>query len=71
MLEPKCTSGSDALRVPSTALETSGARVTAADLASYRGHPANIGLAEFMSFDDIFAPSDEALDKLIGVPSDG
>lgn len=51
--------------VPSTALETSGARVTAADLVRYRGHPANIGLAEFMSFDDIFSHSDEALDKLI------
>lgn len=51
--------------VPSTALETSGARLTAADLVRYRGHPANIGLAEFMSFDDIFAHSDEALDKLI------
>ena len=51
--------------VPSTRLETSGARVTAADLVRYRGHPANIGLAEFMSFDDIFSHSDEALDKLI------
>ncbi len=51
--------------VPSTALETSGARVTAADLVRYRGHPANVGLAEFMSFDDIFSHTDEALDKLI------
>jgi adenine deaminase len=51
--------------VPATALETSGARVPAADLVRYRGHPANIGLAEFMSFDDIFAHADEALDKLV------
>ena len=51
--------------VPSTALETAGARLTAADLVKYRHHPAVIGLAEFMSFGDVFAHVDEALDKLI------
>jgi adenine deaminase len=55
--------------VPSTALETSGARVTATDLVGYRGHPANIGLAEFISFDDIFAHSDDALD-IFGIDPD-
>ena len=51
--------------VPSTSLETAGARLGAADLVRYRDHRAVIGLAEFMSFGDIFAHKDEALDKLI------
>jgi adenine deaminase len=51
--------------VPSTALETAGARLLAADLVRYRHHPKVIGLAEFMSYADIFAHKDEALDKLV------
>ncbi|QCK86663.1 adenine deaminase [Phreatobacter aquaticus] len=36
--------------VPATHLETSGARLEAADLIAYRDHPKVIGLAEFMNF---------------------
>jgi len=35
--------------VPATDLETSGARLTAADLLPHRHHPKVIGLAEFMN----------------------
>ena len=35
--------------VPATELETSGARLGAADLVPYRDHPKVIGLAEFMN----------------------
>jgi adenine deaminase len=51
--------------VPSTALETAGARLLAHDLLRYRHHPKVIGLAEFMSYADIFAHKDETLDKLV------
>lgn len=51
--------------VPATALETAGARLGAADLVRYRDDPAVIGLAEFMSFHDVFAHDPDALDKLI------
>ena len=34
---------------PATPLETSGARLGAADLVVYRDHPKMIGLAEFMN----------------------
>jgi adenine deaminase len=50
--------------VPATALETSGARLTADDLLPYRAHPKVIGLAEFMNFQGIFAKDPEVLDKL-------
>lgn len=36
--------------VPSTEMETAGARIEAADLAPLRGHPSGIGLAEFMNY---------------------
>ena len=36
--------------VPSTEMETSGARIEAGDLAQVMGHPSNIGLAEFMNY---------------------
>ena len=36
--------------VPATELETSGARLEAADLVRHRNHPQVIGLAEFMNF---------------------
>ncbi|MHA1571280.1 MAG: adenine deaminase [Alphaproteobacteria bacterium] len=50
--------------VPSTDLETAGARLSAADLTPYRDHPAVIGLAEFMNFPGIFAKDPEVLEKL-------
>lgn len=50
--------------VPATALETSGARLRAADLVALRHHPAVIGLAEFMDFGGVFRHDDEVLDKL-------
>ena len=51
--------------VPSTALETAGARLTAEDLMRYRDRDPVIGLAEFMSFGDVFAHDGPTLDKLI------
>ena len=51
--------------VPSTSLETAGARLEAGDLMRYRDREPVIGLAEFMSFGDIFAHDGPTLDKLI------
>lgn len=51
--------------VPATELETSGARLTAADLAPYRGHPRSLGLAEFMNYPGLFAKDPGVLDKLV------
>jgi adenine deaminase len=50
--------------VPATALETSGARLTASDLVAHRGHPQVIGLAEFMNVPGVLAKDPECLDKL-------
>jgi adenine deaminase len=50
--------------VPATALETSGARLTAADLVALRNHPQVIGLAEFMNVPGVLAKDRECLDKL-------
>jgi adenine deaminase len=50
--------------VPATRLETSGARLTAADLVAHRGHPQVIGLAEFMNVPGVLAKDPECLDKL-------
>lgn len=50
--------------VPATHLETSGARISAADLAPFRDHPKVIGLAEFMNFPGVLAGDAECLDKL-------
>jgi adenine deaminase len=50
--------------VPSTALETSGARLTASNLVAHRGHPKVIGLAEFMNVPGVLAKDPECLDKL-------
>lgn len=50
--------------VPATGLETSGARLDAAALAPYRGHPKVIGLAEFMNFPGVFAKDEDVLAKL-------
>lgn len=50
--------------VPATGLETSGARLTAADLVPFRGHPKVIGLAEFMNVPGVLRKDPECLDKL-------
>jgi adenine deaminase len=51
--------------VPSTALETAGARLEAEDLVRYRDRAPVVGLAEFMSFGQIFDQDGPTLDKLI------
>ncbi|MBT8458202.1 MAG: adenine deaminase [Boseongicola sp.] len=50
--------------VPSTAMETSGARLDASDLADLRGHPSGIGLAEFMNYPGVIHRDADAMDKL-------
>jgi adenine deaminase len=50
--------------VPATALETSGARLSAADLVRHRHHPKVIGLAEFMNVPGVLNKDPECLDKL-------
>ncbi len=50
--------------VPSTAMETAGARLTAADLAALMDHPRVIGLAEFMNFPGVLMRDDGCLEKL-------
>ncbi len=61
--------------VPATDhLETSGARVGAADLAPFMAHPKVLGLAEFMNFPGVLAKDPGALEKLAlfaGRPIDG
>ena len=51
--------------VPATELETSGARLTAADLVAIRDHPAVLGLAELMNFPGVLAKDGTVLDKLM------
>ncbi len=51
--------------VPATELETSGARLSAADLVAIRDHPAVLGLAELMNFPGVLAKDGAVLDKLI------
>jgi adenine deaminase len=50
--------------VPATHLETSGARIEAADLERYRAHPKVIGLAEFMNFPGVLAADPTCLAKI-------
>src|ERR1700723_3379333 len=50
--------------VPATELETSGARLSAADLVPHRHHPKVIGLAEFMNVPGVLNKDPECLDKL-------
>ncbi|MCJ2093534.1 adenine deaminase [Methylobacterium sp. J-072] len=51
--------------VPATDhLETSGARISAADLLAFANHPKVIGLAEFMNFPGVLAGDPGALEKL-------
>jgi adenine deaminase len=54
--------------VPATPLETAGARLEAGDLASYRGHPRILGLAEVMNFPGLVAGDPGLLDKLALFP---
>src|SRR6201997_4656602 len=50
--------------VPATNLETSGARLTAADLIPHRPHPQVIGLAEFMNVPGVLNKDPECMEKL-------
>ncbi|MGI9389024.1 MAG: adenine deaminase, partial [Boseongicola sp.] len=50
--------------VPSTDMETSGARLDADDLAGLMGHPSAIGLAEFMNYPGVIHRDPVAMDKL-------
>jgi adenine deaminase len=50
--------------VPATNLETSGARLTAADLLPHRHHPKVIGLAEFMNVPGVLNKDPECMEKL-------
>lgn len=50
--------------VPSTAMETAGARLDIDDLAPYMDHPKVIGLAEFMNYPGVLAGDDTAMAKL-------
>jgi adenine deaminase len=50
--------------VPATHLETSGARLEAADLTEFAGHPKVLGLAEFMNFPGVLAGDPACLAKL-------
>ncbi len=50
--------------VPSTEMETSGARIEAADLQQVMGHPSGIGLAEFMNYPGVIQRDPGAMAKL-------
>ncbi|MBL9058511.1 MAG: adenine deaminase [Mangrovicoccus sp.] len=50
--------------VPSTDMETAGAALSAADLAGLMGHPAGIGLAEFMNYPGVIHRDPGAMAKL-------
>ncbi|MCJ7874623.1 adenine deaminase [Phaeobacter sp. J2-8] len=50
--------------VPSTDMETAGARIEADDLAEVMGHPSAIGLAEFMNYPGVIFRDPRAMAKL-------
>ena len=50
--------------VPSTDMETAGARIDADDLKQVMGHPSAIGLAEFMNFPGVLFKDPGVLEKL-------
>src|ERR1700678_3883603 len=50
--------------VPATNLETSGARLSAAELVPLRHHPKVIGLAEFMNVPGVLNKDSECMEKL-------
>jgi len=51
--------------VPSTALETSGAKLEAADMASIKEEPRVLGLAEVMNYPGVLEGDEEVLQKLL------
>ena len=50
--------------VPSTHMETTGARLSAADLIPFADHPKVIGLAEFMNYPGVLMKDPGCLEKL-------
>lgn len=50
--------------VPATHLETSGARLDAADLLPFRDHPSVLGLAEFMNVPGLLGGDPQCVDKV-------
>ncbi len=50
--------------VPSTHMETTGARLSAADLVPFKDHPKVIGLAEFMNYPGVLMKDAGCLEKL-------
>jgi adenine deaminase len=50
--------------VPSTHMETTGARLSAADLLPFMDHPRVIGLAEFMNYPGVLMQDPGCLEKL-------
>jgi adenine deaminase len=50
--------------VPATDMETSGARLSPADLASLAGDPCVLGLAEVMNYPEVVAGHEETLAKI-------
>lgn len=50
--------------VPSTHMETTGARLSAADLMTFMDHPKVIGLAEFMNYPGVLMKDPGCLEKL-------
>lgn len=50
--------------VPSTEMETSGARIDAGELSALMGHPSGIGLAEFMNYPGVIHRDPAAMAKL-------
>ncbi|MEM1362849.1 MAG: adenine deaminase [Pseudomonadota bacterium] len=51
--------------VPSTNMETAGAKITAEDLIPLRDHPAVIGLAEFMNYPGVIYKDPECMAKIL------
>ncbi len=50
--------------VPSTDMETAGARLDASDLSELRGHRSEIGLAEFMNYPGVIHRDPDVMEKL-------
>ena len=50
--------------VPSTHMETTGARLSAADLVPFMNHPKVIGLAEFMNYPGVLMQDPGCMEKL-------
>ncbi len=51
--------------VPSTHMETSGATISATDLAPYLDHPKTIGLAEMMNYPGVIYRDPDVMEKLV------